>query len=117
MTLSLSHVHLKTPDPKKTIQFYIDNFGATIKGEMASGYQLNLHGLQLNVTTIMATQNHEQHHGIEHLAIESTDYDSTMATVRKNGVQVLEQFTSDTGRRVAFLMCPDGAQMEIIEKK
>ena len=117
MALFMSHVHLKTPDPKKTIQFYIDNFGATIKGEMAGGYQLNLHGLQVNVTTIQATQNHVQHHGIEHLALESSDYDATMASVRANGVEVLEEFTSATGRRVAFLMCPDGAQMEIIERK
>ena len=55
MVLSLHHVHMKTPDPKKTIQYYIDNFGATNKGEMNGGYMLDLHGLQINVTTIMAT--------------------------------------------------------------
>ena len=120
MALSVQHVHLKTPDPKATAQFYIDNFGATIKGSMAgNGLQLDLHGLQLNVTTKVATQNHEQHHGIEHIALVSDDYTATLAAVRANGVQVLEELppNPENGRRVAFLQCPDGAQMEIIEKK
>ena len=85
MVLSLHHVHMKTPDPKKTIQYYIDNFGATIKGEMNGGYMLDLHGLQINVTTIMATQNHHQYHGIEHLAVETTDFTATMAQPHKVG--------------------------------
>jgi catechol 2,3-dioxygenase-like lactoylglutathione lyase family enzyme len=116
----VQHVHLKTPDPKKTAQFYIDNFGATIKGTMAgNGLQLDLHGLQLNITTKITTQNHEQHYGIEHIALVSTDYTATLAAVRANGVRVLEELppNPDNGRRVAFLECPDGAQMEIIEQK
>ena len=55
MAMSIGHVHIKTYDPKKTAQFYIDNFGATMKSEAPNGnIQLNLHGLQLNVTTIVA---------------------------------------------------------------
>ena len=53
MAMEIGHVHIKTYDPKKTAQFYIDNFGATLKNEAPNGnIQLNLHGLQLNVTTI-----------------------------------------------------------------
>ena len=116
MTLALQHVHLKTTDPKATIQYYIDNFGATIKGSMPNGgYQLDLHGLQLNVTDKVATQNHEQHYGIEHMAVTTTDYPATMASLRGNGVAILEELVSN-GRRVAFVQAPDGAQREIIEK-
>jgi hypothetical protein len=35
------------------------------------GCQLDLHGVQLNVTTIIADQKHEQHVGIELSAIET----------------------------------------------
>ena len=56
MAMEIGHVHIKTYDPKKTAQFYIDNFGATMKNEAPNGnIQLNLHGLQLNVTTISST--------------------------------------------------------------
>jgi len=117
MTFAVQHVHLKTPDPQKTAQYYIDNFGATVKAEIPGrGIQLNLHGLQLNVTTIIAAQNHEQHLGIEHMALSTEDYTGTMANLRKNGVAILEEMESG-GRRVAFVQAPDGAQMEVIEKK
>ena len=35
MAFKLNHVHLKTPDPQKTAQFYVDTLGAKIIG--ASG--------------------------------------------------------------------------------
>ena len=120
MTFTINHVHLKTPDPLATARFYMDNFGATMKADMPGrGVQLDLHGLQLNITTLIAAQNHEQHYGIEHLAVNTDDYPGTLAKLVANGVKLLEQLppNPENGRRVAFLACPDGAQMELIEKK
>jgi len=115
---SVQHVHLKTPDPQKTMQFYVDNFGATVKAEIPGrGFRLDLHGLQLNVTTLIASQSHEQHYGIEHIAVDTDDYDGTVERMRKNGVRILEeQRAPNNGRRVCFIAAPDGAQMELIEK-
>ena len=54
---------------------YVDNFGATLKREVPGrGFQLDLHGLQLNITTIIDTQHHEQKLGIEHIALQTDDY-------------------------------------------
>ena len=117
MTFNVQHVHLKTPDPQKTAQFYIDNFGAKLKAEIPGrGVQVDLHGLQLNITTLISAQNHEQHYGIEHMAVETTDYAGTLAQLRKNGVRILEELPVNNGRHVCFVQCPDGAQMEIIEQ-
>jgi 4-hydroxyphenylpyruvate dioxygenase-like putative hemolysin len=79
------------------------------------GCQLDLHGAQLNVTTIIADQNHEQHVGIEHIAIETDDYAGALANFKKNGAQILEERVSN-GRHVCWVAAPDGAQMELIEK-
>lgn len=117
MPFSVQHVHLKTRDPKQTVQFYVENFGATLKGEIPGrGFQVDLHGLQLNITTLIAAQNHEQHYGIEHLAVVTDDYAGTLAQLRSNGVRILEELPPNNGRHVCFVECPDGAQMEIIEK-
>ena len=118
MTFAVHHVHLKTPNPKQTAQYYIDNFGATVKAENPGrGFELDLHGLQLNITDIVATQNHEHHYGIEHMAIHTDTYTATLANLRKNGVRILEELPpNQTGRRVCFVEAPDGAQMEVIEK-
>jgi hypothetical protein len=67
-------------------KFYIDNFGSTVKREIPGrGCQLDLHGVQLNVTTIVADQNHDQHVGIEHIAIETDDYAGALANSKERG--------------------------------
>lgn len=117
MAYEIQHVHLKTRDPKATAQFYIDNFGATMLAEIPGrGVRIKLSGLQLNITTLIAAQKHEQHYGIEHIALETDDYSGTLARLRGNGVRILEELTADPNRRVCFLEAPDGAQMEVIEK-
>ena len=34
MSFAIQHVHVKTKDPKQTMQFYIDNLGATYVAEI-----------------------------------------------------------------------------------
>jgi len=117
MSLAVQHVHHKTRDPQQTVQYYVDNFGATLKEEIPGrGFRIDLHGLQLNITGLITAQNHEQHYGLEHLAIETSDYAGTVAQLRKNGVRILEELPPNDGRRVCFVEAPDGAQMEVIEK-
>ena len=116
MAMEIGHVHIKTYDPKKTAQFYIDNFDATMKNEAPNGsIQLNLHGLQLNVTTISATQKRKQMMGIEHIALQTDDYAGAIAKLKGNGAHIMLEQVSN-GRHVAFIEAPDGAQMELIEK-
>ena len=117
MAISFQHVHLKSRDVEATVEYYMKNYGATKKAEMVGrGWQLDLHGTQLNITGIITEQNHEQHYGIEHMAVVTDDYPATMAKLRANGVAVLEELKGDKGNRVAFVAATDGAQMEIIEK-
>ena len=90
MSFAIQHVHVKTQDPQKTMQFYIDNLGATYVAEIPGrGHRVNLHGLTLNITTLISSQNHEQHYGIEHIALDTDDYSGAMAKLRDNGVRVL----------------------------
>ena len=117
MAFGLNHVHLKTRDPKQTMQFYIDNFGGKFVAEIGTrGYRVDLHGLTLNITTIVDGQAREQHYGMEHIALNTDDYPGTLAHLRGNGVHVLEELRGGSGQRVCFLEAPDGAQIEVIEK-
>ena len=116
MSLGVHHVHVKTRDPKTTMQFYVDNLGATLIAEVGRGYRVNLHGLQLNITPIIDTQKREQHYGLEHIAVDTDDYAGTLAQFRAQGVRVLEELPPNNGRRVCFLEAPDGVQIEVIEK-
>jgi catechol 2,3-dioxygenase-like lactoylglutathione lyase family enzyme len=117
MAIGTHHLHVKTRDPKQTMQFYVDNLGATLLADMgARGYRVNLHGLQLNITGIIDSQKREQHYGLEHIAVDTDDYSGTLAQFRAKGVRVLEELPTNNGRRVCFLEAPDGVQIEVIEK-
>ena len=118
MAMEIGHVHIKTnDDPQKVAKFYVDNFGATVKQEIPGrGVQLMLSGLQLNITTIIATQNHEQHVGIEHIAVQTDDYAGAIAKLKSNGAHIMLEQVGSNGHHVAFIEAPDGAQMELIEK-
>ena len=117
MAIGVHHVHLKSRDPKRTMQFYVDTLGATLIAEVSGrGYRVNLHGLTLNITGLIADQRREQHYGIEHVAVDTDDYPGTLASLRAKGVRILEELPPTNGRRVCFLEAPDGAQVEIIER-
>lgn len=117
MALGIHHVHLKTRDPRHTMQFYVDHLGATPIGEFGpGGYRVNLHGLTLNITPLIDTQSREQHYGLEHIAVDTDDYPGMLGRLRASGVRVLEELPPTNGRRVCFLEAPDGVQIEVIEK-
>lgn len=117
MGFGVHHVHLKTRDPRQTMQYYVDNFGATVVADVGPrGFRVNLHGLQLNISPLIDDQTREQHYGMEHIALDTDDYTGMLARLRANGVRVLEELPPTNGRRVCFLEAPDGAQIEVIEK-
>ena len=115
MNITLNHVHLKTPDPKKTARFYVDTLGATIVEVIQDrGYQLDLHGLRVNLTTIVDEQARQQHYGIEHIALDTDDLVKLVGDITANGGRVLE-VVSDGDREVYFAEGPDGVQLELSE--
>ena len=118
MALKLNHLHLKSPDPQKTAQFYIDTLGATKIADVGeNGVRLDLHGLTLNVTTHIASQTREQKYGLEHIAIDTDDIEGMIESLKKNGAKILEEASVSGDRKVVFFEGPDGVQLEFIENK
>jgi catechol 2,3-dioxygenase-like lactoylglutathione lyase family enzyme len=116
MAFKLNHVHLKTPDPQQTAQWYVDNLGAKIVSKTANGgFRLDLHGLPLNVTGFIDSQAHEQVYGIEHIAIDTDDLDGTVERLKASGTPILEQTQVGNGRRVCFFEGPQGVCLEVLE--
>ncbi len=116
MALTLNHLHLKSPDPQTTAQFYIDTLGATKVADIGDmGVRLDLHGLTLNVTKHIPTQTRDQKYGMEHIAIDTDDLTPLMDMLKAKGAKILEETSITGGRRVVFFEGPDGVQLEFIE--
>ena len=116
MAFKMNHIHLKTPDPEKTAQFYVDSLGAKIVGQAGTnGLRLDLHGLSVNITKFIEGQTREQIYGFEHIAIDTDDLDNVVASLKSSGARILEETQVGEGRRVCFFEGPEGIQLEVLE--
>ena len=115
MAFTLNHLHIKSPDPIATAQWYIDTLGASQVADIGDrGVRIDLHGLTVNITTKIESQTHPQNFGIEHVAINTDDITNVLAAVRSSGAKVVEEIDGANGRKVCFIEGPDGVCLEII---
>lgn len=121
MAFKINHLHIKTSNPRKTAQWYVDNLGAKIVAENRTGerlgFRLDLHGLRLNVTDFIMGQKLEQHYGMEHLALDTDDLAGTVEKLKGSGARILEERQLPDGRRVCFFEGPEGVRLEVMEMR
>ena len=122
MAFKINHLHLKTPNPRKTVDFYVQYTGAKIVSERPAPngrttFRLNLHGVELNVTDYLEEQKLEQFYGLEHVAIDTDDFAGEVAKIKAAGIKILEERTLPDGRKVCFFEGPEGVRLEFLEWK
>jgi catechol 2,3-dioxygenase-like lactoylglutathione lyase family enzyme len=121
MAFRINHLHLKTPDPRKTAQWYVEHVGARVLSEREvdgrATFRLDLHGVTLSVTDFLKEQRLEQFYGLEHVAIDADDFAGEVARIKAAGVKILEERTLPDGRKVCFFEGPQGVRLEFLEVK
>ena len=122
MSYRVNHLHLKTPDPRRTAQWYVDYLGAKVVSERKSPsgqpvLRLDLHGVPLNVTGYIEGQRLEQHYGLEHVAVDTDDFAGEVEKIKASGAKILEERSLPDGRKVCFFEGPDGVRLEFLEMR
>ena len=122
MTLRFNHLHLKTSNPQKTCQWYVDNLGAKIVREIpwADGrvkFDLDLHGVPLSISAFVPGQDLEQHYGLEHVALDTDDLPGTIELLKASGAPFLEERRLPSGSTLCFFEGPEGVLVEIVERR
>lgn len=122
MSFRVNHLHLKSPEPRKTVDFYVKYTGAKIVSERTGPdgrvtFRLDLHGVPLNVTDFLTEQKLEQHYGLEHVAIDAENFADEVARIKAAGIKILEERVLPDGRRVCFFEGPDGVRLEFLEMR
>ncbi|CAM3204709.1 VOC family protein [Methylobacterium mesophilicum] len=125
MQYACDHVHLRSRDAVKAAAFYVETFGATevkrVGVDPVQRMVLDLGGLtvfieQAPVETAPAAQTPCL--GIEHIGLRVADIDAAMADLAARGVPVRMGITErGPGLRIAFVVGPDGALIEILERR
>jgi catechol 2,3-dioxygenase-like lactoylglutathione lyase family enzyme len=122
MAFKINHLHLKTPDPQKTVDWYVKYVGAKVVSERTApngrkSFRLNLHGVELNVTDFLVEQKLEQFYGLEHVAIDTDNFASEVAKIKADGIKILEERVLPDGRKVCFFEGPEGVRLEFLEMR
>ena len=121
MVFRINHLHLKTPNPRKTAEWYVDHVGAKIVSERTvdgrATFRLDLHGVPLSVTGFLKEQELAQFYGLEHIAVDADDFAGEVARIKAAGVKILEQRTLPDGRKICFFEGPEGVRLEFLEVK
>jgi catechol 2,3-dioxygenase-like lactoylglutathione lyase family enzyme len=119
------HIHLRSPDPEAAAAVWASAFGATITGRVQAGPWLRL-VLDLAGVTLFLEQVPPDTHappappflGIEHLGLAVDDLDAAIADLARKGVpRVSGPSEPRPGVRIAFFAMPDGARVELIERR
>ena len=119
------HLHLMSPDPIRTAEFYERMFGATRVSvrEMDGGrHTVNL---DLNGTAIIVLSQREgatvpgnPQSGLEHFGLRTDDIKATVVELRASGVEIVQDVT-ELGRggnlKIAFLRGPENVMIELLE--
>ena len=128
MAFRINHTHLKSPDPRKTAEWYVQAFGFTILGDETrvfgdrfircpsedGGMDVNISGARTGET--LGPGDASAHHGLEHFGFDSEHLETDIARLETLGARLLEgPIQSPTGSRIAFLKAPDDVRVELIE--
>ena len=120
------HVHLISPDPVKTAEFYEKMFDAkrVSVGELGAGrvmVELDLNGSRVlintgNVRTGAVSGSSEPAHGLEHFGIRTDDLEAAVADLKAKGVQFKEEIREiRPGVKISFLWAPENVLVELLE--
>ncbi len=119
------HIHLISPDPLKTAQFYEEMFNAkrvsvTERGGGHVSVALDLNGsrvLVMNPSGGSALGSTEAGHGMGHFAIRTDDLETAVADLKAKGVQFKEEIREiRPGVKISFLWAPENVLIELLEK-
>ncbi len=121
----IDHIHYRTLDPEAAAKFWREIFGATEKGRVDSNGKLrvmfDLDGLSIFVEEVppgTPALPPPAFLGLEHLALSVTDMDAAVANLTARGATLAKPVSSPRpGIRICFVNAPDGAQVELVERR
>ena len=121
------HVHLISPDPVKTAEFYEEMFNAkrVSVGEFGVGrisVMLDLNGsrvLVMSPTVQPGTGPSDQvdDYGLEHFGIRTDNLEAAVAELKAKGVKFKEEMREiRPGVKISFLWAPENVLIELLER-
>jgi lactoylglutathione lyase len=124
-TFTYDHIHLRSPDPEATAQYYERMFGAQVLRTVQQGkprIDLKLGGANIFIAPVAAGDGVNPppttpYQGLDHFGLTVNGIDAVVAELKAKGAQFTrEPTTVRPGVRVAFLRGPEGVSIELLDR-
>jgi catechol 2,3-dioxygenase-like lactoylglutathione lyase family enzyme len=128
MPFRINHIHLKSPDPKKTADWYVAAFNFKIVADDVrvfgdrfircqsedGGMAVNISGARTGETLGPGDAN--PHHGLEHFGLDTDDIEAEIKRLVGLGATHMEgPIKMANGGQIAFIKAPDDVRLELIQ--
>jgi lactoylglutathione lyase len=119
------HIHLRSPDPEATAQWYERVLGAEVIRTMQQGQpriDLKLGGANIFIAAVKSGDGVNPppatpHQGLDHFGLLVNGIDAIAAELKAKGVEFTrEPTTVRPGTRVCFIRGPEGVSIELLER-
>jgi catechol 2,3-dioxygenase-like lactoylglutathione lyase family enzyme len=119
------HIHLRSPDPEATANWYHDKLGAeVIRSPAADGstrVDLDLGGQKVFIAKAApgkaADAPSSPYLGLDHFGLTVTDIKAAVEALKAKGVHfTMEVTTNRPGVQIAFLTAPENVSIELIQR-
>lgn len=112
------HIHLMSPDPLSTAEFYEKTFGARQVAVRDLGNGRVSVNINLNGTTILVskTSSDDAETGLIHFGIRTDNLDEAVDELKAKGVKFTRDITEvQPGFKISFLLAPESVPVELQE--
>ena len=119
------HVHLRSPDPEATAQYYERMFGAEVLRSVQQGkprVDLDLCGLKVFIAQVLpdgktAEAPTSPYLGLDHIGLTVSNIDAAVAELKAKGAEfTMEPTTIRPNVRIAFLRGPQSVSIELVDR-
>ena len=119
------HIHLRTPDPEATAQWFEKMLGAEITRSMQQGaprIDMKIGGANVFLAPVkagdgVATPPKTPYQGLDHFGLSVSGIDAIAAELKTKGaVFTKEPTTVRPGTRVCFIRGPQGVSIELLDR-
>jgi len=119
------HIHLRSPNPEATAQYYEKMFGAEILRTMQQGkprIDLRLGGANIFIAPVASGDGVNPppttpYQGLDHFGLSVSDIDAVVAELKAKGATFTKDPTTvRPGVRIAFLRGPEGVSIELLDR-
>ena len=125
MHITFDHVHLRSPDPEATAEWFAEMLGAEVIRSMQQGkprIDVKLGGAKIFIAPVGANDGahgapQHPHQGLDHFGFFVKDLDEVATSLKAKGVSFRQEpHVPRPGIKVCFLRGPQDISVELLER-